>query len=1223
MLTTYDQSVYSAKATPDDNHIKLVSRSLQQDQITCYPQSRLVASTVEGWSNCQRPLAGMVEAERGGMEYIQASELFPKKALEREDEILQVPFTEVHGEAVEYLGRADDAVIAISNYRLHIKYTDSVVNIPLRLIETVECRDMFQLYIACKDCKVVRCQFQTMEQCQEWGKRLVMACATPARLEDLFAFAYHAWCLESPCGHTHGELYRPGEHITMRFENEVERMSFDMQDAWRISTINMNYRFCSSYPQRLIVPAWITDKELESVASFRTSKRIPTVVYRHGSNGAVIARSSQPEVSWWGWRNADDEHLVRAISKSCAQDCGDQPQLNGGGDLSLGSECSDFDASLASPAQTDSAARPVPKLLILDARSYPAAIANRAKGGGCECPEYYPNCEIYFMGMANIHSIRKSFQALRALCTQAPDPSNWLSGLESTRWLQHLSLLLKAGGLVATTLSRDARSVLVHCSDGWDRTPQVVALAKLLLDPYYRTIEGFQLLVETEWLDFGHKFGERCGHGVGAGDANERCPVFLQWLDAVHQLLRQFPCSFEFNEAFLVKLVQHSHSCLYGTFLCNTPRERDENRSLERTCSIWSLLRPVSSSFHNLLYSAGSDMVLHPVCHVRSLLLWSGVYLPSFSPAPPTEDNSSAYPLPSEEVLPGRLPKTRSFDDLPAACDMNTPPLTRRSSDPNINDLLPERRRSIDGVNMYLQAEPGISAILHREPVMQTLSPSPNGLMHAVPASLTAEQISPHPDVVEHVDGLDLRRGQVSKEEILDERGLNNEESVVEFKRHSEVSVPPHLTSIEEFSGTLENQNLLWQQLPGITTPSQKGPERPLHVKSDNNTVLEETCQMNDEDIIADGQAPGPLVVLRLQDKSSTALESSTETLTEDNTRTEPDYTRAVNGDGGTYSLGGYDTGGITTSASSTFSPLNGDHHPATETPVAISSCSRAAGNHTSSTSASESRLYRSHKVRCSKVNGVTREGENGPENREMLLRGCRVGIGCIGCRPCALCARTDTPSSTESCQVVPTLRQTATSLRWSPPPGTFPGVTRCAAEDDGLPLHIDAVQARLRQMEAGHRHELMELQLQVQRLRVQVGHCGHREAAPTQHDDVNCAPECEGNPDYSSLSQCSTEQNSENSWEQVDRLDTEVTRWVPDHVANSCFSCESKFWTVNRKHHCRNCGNVFCWNCCSQKVPVPSQQLYDPARVCKACYRYLIPSDGGRPLEFSALLDS
>ena len=58
--------------------------------------------------------------------------------------------------------------------------------------------------------------------------------------------------------------------------------------------------------------------------------------------------------------------------------------------------------------------------------------------------------------------------------------------------------------------------------------------------------------MEKEWLEFGHKFADRCGQGTASDDVNERCPVFLQWLDCVHQLLRQFPCSFQFNETFLV-----------------------------------------------------------------------------------------------------------------------------------------------------------------------------------------------------------------------------------------------------------------------------------------------------------------------------------------------------------------------------------------------------------------------------------------------------------------------------------------------------------------------------------------------------------------------------------------------------------------------------------------------------------------------------------------------
>lgn len=37
-----------------------------------------------------------------------------------------------------------------------------------------------------------------------------------------------------------------------------------------------------------------------------------------------------------------------------------------------------------------------------------------------------------------------------------------------------------------------------------------------------------------------------------------------------------------------------------------------------------------------------------------------------------------------------------------------------------------------------------------------------------------------------------------------------------------------------------------------------------------------------------------------------------------------------------------------------------------------------------------------------------------------------------------------------------------------------------------------------------------------------------------------------------------------------------------------------------------RNCGNVFCASCCDQKIPVPSQQLFEPSRVCRTCYSSL-----------------
>ncbi|KAF8940925.1 hypothetical protein BGZ58_003910 [Dissophora ornata] len=116
------------------------------------------------------------------------------------------------------------------------------------------------------------------------------------------------------------------------------------------------------------------------------------------------------------------------------------------------------------------------------------------------------------MSLGNIHAIAQSHQCLlKAVSTQS-ESSNWFTLIESTGWLNHVADLLKAAsgrdGIVGKMLDANC-SVLVHCTDGWDRTTQLVSLAQILLDPYYRTIHGLRVLIEKEWLSSGHPFQSR------------------------------------------------------------------------------------------------------------------------------------------------------------------------------------------------------------------------------------------------------------------------------------------------------------------------------------------------------------------------------------------------------------------------------------------------------------------------------------------------------------------------------------------------------------------------------------------------------------------------------------------------------------------------------------------------------------------------------------------
>lgn len=62
---------------------------------------------------------------------------------------------------------------------------------------------------------------------------------------------------------------------------------------------------------------------------------------------------------------------------------------------------------------------------------------------------------------------------------------------------------------------------------------------------------------------------------------------------------------------------------------------------------------------------------------------------------------------------------------------------------------------------------------------------------------------------------------------------------------------------------------------------------------------------------------------------------------------------------------------------------------------------------------------------------------------------------------------------------------------------------------------------------------------------------------------------------------------------------------WIPDVEAPRCMSCQANFTVVKRRHHCRNCGKVFCARCSSNSVPLPKFGHIKPVRVCNKCFLY------------------
>jgi myotubularin-related protein 6/7/8 len=298
-------------------------------------------------------------------------------------------------------------------------------------------------------------------------------------------------------------------------------------------------QYSATYPALIVVPTVVSDSVLRYAGEYRSRQRIPALVYRHPINNCSITRSSQPTPGLRGNRNAQDERLVAAI---WATNRGWKPTTTPSGsveftpdtsvvNLSESSASSSFVGAgdgpenpgkttvddLTGSSETDA---DLPRVygaqqrnLIVDARPTVNAYAMQAVGLGSEKMDHYPGAEKAYLGIDNIHVMRKSLDMVVEALKESdlvPFPPN-RQLLAKSNWIKHIANILDGTALIARTVGIMHSHVLIHCSDGWDRTSQLSALSQILLDPYYRTLEGFIVLVEKDWLSFGHMFRHRSG----------------------------------------------------------------------------------------------------------------------------------------------------------------------------------------------------------------------------------------------------------------------------------------------------------------------------------------------------------------------------------------------------------------------------------------------------------------------------------------------------------------------------------------------------------------------------------------------------------------------------------------------------------------------------------------------------------------------------------------